>query len=97
MIDVKQAVSSASEFFKNLYDVSNLDELMLEEVAVSDDERYWFVTFGFSHLQRRLQPPESHPLDIIKTYRPVRTYKVIKVNAETGQVRSMKIRETIET
>lgn len=97
MIDVKQAVSNASEFFKSLYDVNKLDNLMLEEVAVSDDERYWFVTFGFSDIQRQLKPPESHPLDILKTYQPVRIYKIIKVDAKTGQALSMKIREIRET
>ncbi|MDI6793752.1 MAG: hypothetical protein QME81_12955 [bacterium] len=97
MIDVKQAVSSAGEFVKNLYDINKLDNLMLEEVAVSDDERYWFVTYGFSNIRLQLKPTESHPLDILETlkiYQPVRTYKVIKVDAETGQARSMKIRET---
>lgn len=91
MVDVKEAVSSATEFVKNLYKFSNLAEFMLEEVEISSDEQYWFVTFGFNRPHRK---PEAHPLDILKSPQIVRVYKVIKVDAKTGQAQSMKIRET---
>lgn len=90
MIDIKQAVSIAIEFMKSLYDKSEILDLRLEEVELSDDAQYWLITLGF------LRPsPAKHPFEAIAALgQPsyVRVYKVIKVNADTGDTMSMKIR-----
>jgi hypothetical protein len=106
MIDVKQAVSAASEFLKSLYAPNELVDLTLEEVELSSDETNWLITFGFT---RRLTEPISE-----KVIRPapggpfgwlseaqseksqkyvIREYKIIQVDAATGEAKSMKIRE----
>ena len=106
MIDVKQAVKSAAQFVKILYEPDELIDLTLEEVELSDDEINWLVTIGFT---RRLTEPisetvvrsspssafgwlsNSHSEESQKY--AVREYKIIQVDASTGVAKSMKIRE----
>jgi len=76
MLDVKQAVEKAQRYLKTLYRNKGFLNLMLEEVELSSDDRYWLVTLGWD-------------LDVMGTRR---TYKVFKIDAETGEVISMKIR-----
>ncbi len=49
----------------------------LEEIELSEEEEYWLVTIGYD--DRSVYPSE-------------RKYKIIKVDAVTGEVISMKIR-----
>lgn len=51
-------------------------DIQLEEVELSPDEKYWLVTLSF---------PSGYLGN-------VRNYRIFKVNAETGEVLSMKIR-----
>jgi hypothetical protein len=85
MIGVKEAVTAATRFAADVYG----EELgrTLEEVEPSSDERYWLITLGFVD--------KSNPFAAIAG-RPGRIYKEFKVNAESGAVISMKIRETHE-
>lgn len=48
-IDVKQAFQSAADYFSKLMTVNNL---RLEEVEISDDERFWYVTLS-TNISRR--------------------------------------------
>jgi hypothetical protein len=80
MIDVKKAVTAALTYAQEL----GRSGATLEEVERSSDDRYWLVTLGFA---RRLN--DLSVLGGIK-YEP--DYKVFKVDAETGEVLSMKIR-----
>jgi hypothetical protein len=90
MIDVKQAVNTATQFMQNLYS-DPLPGLMLEEVELSDDERYWYITLGYS----QTKTPSYGTLSNLKAFvdpEVTRVYKLIKVDAATGQPLSMKIR-----
>lgn len=89
MIDVKAAVSSASSYLRSLQDVigDSLENLMLEEVELSDDKRFWLITLGFD------RPSRSSFFPIGGSPTIQRTYKLFRVNAETGEVEAMKIRE----
>jgi len=87
-IDVKQAVKNAVEYLSSLYDSNELQDLLLEEVELSDDNRYWLVTLGFT---RRLKT--TSPLQAFARSEPDRLYKLITVRADTGEVKSMKIRK----
>lgn len=51
-------------------------DISLEEIELTDDGAYWLVTLG-------------HPRSYLGT---TKDYKVIKVDAETGEVLSMKMR-----
>ncbi len=93
MIDVKEAIASAKHAVSSFYEAENLVDLRLEEVELSDDERIWQITLGFYVLN--INPTQS-PLAIAivggsKKY--VREYKVFRIDAESGEFRSMKIRE----
>ena len=100
MIGVKQAVNNALKYFQDLYeqDLLNkkLSDLRLEEVELSDDEKYWFVTIGYT----RALPDDSPlanilPAPIPKTTTPIEEYKIFKIDSTSGTVRAMKIREPL--
>ena len=62
-----------------------IKELRLEEVELSEDRKYWLITLGF--IANTTGEEESF------FSKKERDYKVFKVNAETGEVESIKIRE----
>ncbi len=93
MIDVKQAVKIAFEYLSSLYEQDELHDLLLEEVELSDDELYWFVTLGFTQNLSVPPGPYRH-VDVLTIPRySTRVYKVIEIDANTGQALSMKIRK----
>lgn len=83
MIEVKQAAEAAFAYFTELFK-GGYYNLALEEVELSNDEKYWFITLGYN-------PPATGFTQItgagIK-----REYKQFKIDAATGKVISMKIR-----
>jgi hypothetical protein len=81
MIDVKTAVQRAMLYAKDMFRPESvlslyLPSLLLEEVELSDDEKFWLVTLGWD-------------ADRLGTSR---IYKIFKVRAEDGEVVSVKIR-----
>jgi hypothetical protein len=95
MIDVKEAVKIAVDYLRNLYDSTELKDILLEEVVLSDDEKYWYVTLGFSRKVESMNPWGKLGLNTTeelsnKEYK--REYKVFQIDTASGQVRSMKIR-----
>jgi hypothetical protein len=88
MLDVKQAAQKASEYFNALYAEHSLSTVQLEEVELTEDGEYWLITLsyptsrdtasGLTELFGRTGPKE---------------YKVFKIDAKTGEVKSMKIRK----
>jgi hypothetical protein len=92
MIDVKGAVKVASSYLRDLYDKAQIEDVLLEEVRQSDDERYWLVTMGFS----RPIPPSQNVFErALEAYSPrmKREYKVFEIDSTSGDVRAMRIRE----
>jgi hypothetical protein len=90
MIDVKQAVSISTQYFLNLVGAESVSDVLLEEVEPSDDERFWYVT-----LSAALPAPKDGINAIAAALGNSprrRVYKVFKVDAGTGTVRSMKMR-----
>jgi N-acetylglutamate synthase-like GNAT family acetyltransferase len=92
MVDVRSAVVVASEYFSSLQDMigDQIEDLRLEEAELSEDQKHWFITLGF------IRPVDktSNPLaDWMETRNYEREYKVFKIDAKTGEVQSMKIRE----
>lgn len=83
MIDVKQAAQLASNFITGLYPEQTISDVRLEEVELSEDEKYWLITLSFP------APPNSSVLNLGGR----RQYKIFKVDREGGEVLSMKIRE----
>jgi len=94
MIDVKAAVQAASRYFQSIQGLVGIDNppenLQLEEVEISEDRNFWLITLGFERLVRG----EKHPLVSVEPPpKYERAYKLFRVNAETGEVEAMKIRE----
>lgn len=83
MLDVKEATAKAFEYFATIYGTET-SGLRLEEVELSDDG-YWLVTLSF-------QPGSDIALLFNKAGVP-REYKVFRILANTGEVKSMKIRK----
>lgn len=84
-IDARAAANAAARYFRQLY--PNVSSCSLEEVELSEDDRYWLITLGFEVSAKAgggipllLQPPKTK-------------FKVFKVNAQTGEVVSMRIRK----
>lgn len=82
MIDVKHAVDAASNFLVGLYANNTVADVRLEEVELSEDDKHWLITLSFQSIA-------GPSLGIFNK----RQYKVFKVDADTGKVVSMKIRE----
>ncbi len=84
MITIKEAFRAATEFAQELYGTERV-AISLEEVELSSDDRDWLITLGFAN--RALNPL----VDVVGG-NVRRDYKIFRVDGESGQVRSMKIR-----
>lgn len=80
MIDVKEAVKNAREFFGSLCTNADLAQVRLEEVELSDDESLWMITLSYPNFE------SWDPL-------PTRSYRLFTIDANSGRVISMKIRQ----
>jgi hypothetical protein len=92
MIDVKEAVKSAMQAIHEFYDQPKFTDLTLEEVEQTDNE--WLITLSFvvpnqTPIKNNLFAMTAAAND--RQY--LRKYKIFTINTESGQVRSMKIRE----
>lgn len=85
MIDVKEATQIALSYFEELYGEDAFSNVLLEEVERDEEDgtTYWFITIGFT--ERRQRGP-------LGQLAPSRRYKRFKIDAETEEVVSMKIR-----
>ena len=91
-IDVRNAVGAAQRYFGSLQDVIGYptEDLRLEEAELSEDKEHWFITLGFI---RPVDKTSNYLGDLITTRNYEREYKIFKIDATTGEVQSMKIRE----
>ncbi len=76
MIDVKQAVNAAIAYVNDFPSLLSTANVRLEETELSDTETYWNITLSF----------------IENALMGTRTYRIFKIDAETGVVKSMKAR-----
>ena len=81
-MDVKEATEKAIEYFKKFY--PNVEKVQLEEVEITDDDKYWNIVLSYENV-------ETTPLSYLQIGQQ-RTFKVFKIDADTGKVRSMKIK-----
>jgi hypothetical protein len=86
MIDVKEAVSRAVAEAKNLYAGQILSDIQLEEVEITEDEKFWLITLGFYIADPSLSP------NLAAALAPKREYKVFKIDRMNGNFVSMRIR-----
>src|SRR4051812_2774435 len=98
-VNVKDAVRIAVEYVRDLFAAEQLIDLRLEEVELSEDGEYWFVTLGFSRaeVQKQHDPIESTVtgalMGVLRPQTLQREFKVVKIHARSGDVQSVKIRQ----
>ena len=83
MINVKEAVKVATAYFAELF--PNAKEVRLEEVEMAEEGPWWDVTVSF-------EIPAATAMEAILAQRN-REYKIIKVNRDSGEPHSIKIRK----
>ncbi len=91
MVDIKEAVATARKKITDVYEQEPAN-LQVEEIEQSEDGKYWLITLGFN------APPPMNPQNELQRLSfalrpPVRVYRVIKIDLESGDFVSMKIRE----
>jgi hypothetical protein len=74
-LSAKDGANAAAKYATALRGVPQ--HFSLEEVELSDDSTFWFVTLGLKIVSAPFTP---------------KSYKVFKVNSRTGEVLSMKLR-----
>jgi len=91
MIDVKNAVKIAKDQMAEFYPQEKLIDLLLEEVEISEDDKYWFITLGF-YIPKPFSTNAMAELSKAIRGEPyIYKYKVFKIDAETGKVLYMKM------
>lgn len=96
MIEIAEAVAAAKQFVREAYGANALEDLLLEEVQRSEDESDWLITVGFSlpEVATRRPSPFAFPYPLLSKDIPLyRELKVVRVDGESGGVKSMTIRE----
>ena len=77
MIDVNEAVKIARKYFTDLQKLQNTPVQSLRVEEVEMSGAFWLITLGYT----------------TSLFASVPTYKVIKIDGETEQVVSMKMRQ----
>lgn len=90
-MEVKQAVEIAKNHILDLFANEGLSNLGLEEVEFDDVSGVWNVTVGFSRPWDKLSGAFAA---IAQAANPTRSYKVVKINDDSGRVLSVKNRES---
>ena len=83
MINVREATDKAREHLVSFF--PDAEKVQLEEVELTDDKAYWFITLSYEGISHSV----ASSLLVGKSVR----YKLFKIDAETGEVISMKIRD----
>lgn len=92
MIDMKQAVDIAMQSAREFYTGKELIDLDLEEAELSNDSQYWMITLSFYKPNLNPSPPVASMSMSMATpgKKYDKKYKLLKINAETGVLISMK-------
>ena len=83
MINVNEASTRAIAHLKKLYPDHDLGEILFEEAEITDDDRFWIVVLSY-------KSPISSGGVGKSMFVGDRGYKVLKLLAETGEIRSVK-------
>ena len=90
-MDVKQAVVQAKTYVKDLFEEEKPANIALEEVEYNNQASEWLITVGFNRAWDR----SKNILDVTAVLNePRRSYKVVRISDESGEVISVKNHET---
>ncbi len=84
-MDVKEAVRTAKEYIAELYAGEEITYVGLEEVVFNEESNSWNVTIGFSRPWNNRNAIVHFGGDL----RTMRSYKVICINNDDGDVESL--------
>ena len=84
MVEIRQAVQTALTFMRDIYDEKELEKLGVEEVEQDTEGGHWLVTVGIGGAE-----PAS-TMSVVEGSGVDRHFKLIRIDAETGAVISMK-------
>jgi hypothetical protein len=90
-VDVRTAVQSAKQRIRDLFSDEHPEDIGLEEVEFDETDDQWLITIGFSR-------PWDMPgklADVLRAAPRRRSYKVVRVNNQTGAAVSIKDRELV--
>ncbi len=85
MINVNEASGIAVEHLKKLYPDQDLGKILFEEAELTDDDRFWIITLSYKSPVAAGGVGQS-------VFVGDRSYKVFKLLAENGDIRSVKSR-----
>lgn len=83
MIDVTEATNKAREYLMAFF--PDALKVQLEEVELTSDKAYWLITLSYEGVSNSV----ASSLLVGKSLR----YKLFKLDAESGELISMKIRD----
>jgi len=91
-VDVKEAVGKAMDYLKDMYRIDQFKDVLLEEVDLSEDNKFWNVTIGFT---RRQESTSGGPMATLigQSTEFKREFKIFQIDAENGALRSMRSRK----
>ena len=87
-MDAKQAVRIAKKHVAEIFSDEPIANVGLEEVEFDEMEDIWAITVGFSRFW-------GHPSELVRGLDSdaARTFKTVRIDDESGRVRSVKHRE----
>ena len=88
MITVKEAIQAAMQFVAETFGEGTLASLRLEEVEPSPDDACWYITVSLVRGMGAGAMAAALGVDS-----KARDYKTVTVDAQTGTVKSVKIRQ----
>ena len=88
-MDVKEAVQTAKEHVVHLFEGEQIVNVGLEEVEFEETSKRWRITIGFSRPWDLKGPLVAALVERSPTQR---TYKVLRIDDDTGNVESLKDR-----
>lgn len=93
ILNIKEVVKNGVAFLKNLYE--DAGTILVEEVEMDEHQQYWFITLSYKLADEGSEAAEPTTLQRLAFLYPSkdRNYKTLKIDAKTGAVLSMKIRE----
>ena len=92
MVDVKEAVGKTMDYLKDMYQIDQFKDVLLEEVDLSEDNKFWNVTIGFTRPQESTSGGPMATL-IGQSAEFKRKFKVFQIDSENGALRSMRTRK----
>ncbi|MFN7932570.1 MAG: hypothetical protein U0R19_04535 [Bryobacteraceae bacterium] len=91
-VNAKEAVKNASEYFTDLMN-GQVSGITLEEIELSREQPDWQVTLSAWIPERKPVPKVANPLSELFQTDHAKIYRLFHVDAETGEVKSMKMRK----